>query len=181
MMVSSAAWGADLLIDDFGGEPGVSALGTRWQGFTDRVMGGRSDMQAGRVEHPDGPALQMRGEVRLDNNGGFIQLRLPLDAAGKTLDAARFSGVLLTLRGAPGAYFLHLRTPDCRRPWQYYRAALDVTQDWREVFVPFDAFEGVSIRGVPDLARLRSLALVAYGEVFTADLEVRRIAFVAAE
>jgi len=176
LWMTSSAFGDDfLLLDDFTRDSGESALGTRWQGFTDRVMGGRSDIQAGLVNQDDGPALRMRGEVRLDNNGGFIQVRLPLAPEGATLDGSIHDGIRLEVRATPGPYFVHLRTPDCRRPWQYYRARLDVAPQWREVFVPFNAFQGVAIRGGPDRARLRSLALVAYGEPFRADLEVRRI------
>jgi len=166
----------ELLLDDFTDREGRSTFGTRWTGFTDRVMGGRSDMQAGVVETEAGPALGMRGTVRLDNNGGFIQVRLPLEAGGQTLDGSGFDGVALEVRGAPGPYFVHLRTPDCRRPWQYYRADLPVTAQWREVFVPFSAFHGKSIRGAPDFGNLRSIALVAYGEAFEAEVEVRRLA-----
>jgi len=165
----------ELLLDDFSNRDGRSAFGTRWNGFTDRVMGGRSDMQAGVVETDDGPALRMRGSVRLENNGGFIQARLPLAVDGETLDASRFDGVQLQVRGAPGPYFVHLRTPDCRRPWQYYRAELPVKKQWREIFVPFSEFAGEAIRGEPDFGNLRSIALAAFGEAFEAELEVRRL------
>jgi len=177
MMSAAAGAGDGLLLDDFTGDDTTSALGTRWTGFTDRVMGGRSDMQVGIVTDSGRPMLRMRGTVRLDNNGGFIQARLPLDASGATLDASAWRGVRVELRGTPGPYFLHLRTPDCRRPWQYYRAELPVTAGWREVFVPFTAFSGQSIAGPIDLGRLRSLALVAYGEAFEAELEIRRLFF----
>ena len=166
----------ELLLDDFTDRGGLSSFGTRWNGFTDRVMGGRSDMQAGVVETDGGPALQIRGSVRLDNNGGFIQVRLPLEVDAGTLDATDFDGVALDVRGAPGPYFIHLRTPDCRRPWQYYRAELPVTREWTKVFVPFTDFRGKSIRAAADFANLRSIALVAYGEAFEAELEIRRLA-----
>lgn len=175
-MAASAIAGDELLLDDFQRDDGASALGTRWQGFTDRVMGGRSDMQAGRVRSAGRSVLRMNGEVRLDNNGGFIQVRLPLGDAGATLDGSAYDGVRIIVRGIPGAYFLHLRTPDCRRPWQYYRAAIDVTAEWREMMVPFSAFEGEAIDGAPDVSRLQSIALVAYGEAFSAEIELARIA-----
>ncbi|HMB37435.1 MAG TPA: CIA30 family protein, partial [Wenzhouxiangellaceae bacterium] len=70
-----------LLLDDFSRSDGVSAIGTRWQDFSDRVMGGLSDMQAGIVETERGSVLRMSGQVRLENNGGFIQVRLPLAGA----------------------------------------------------------------------------------------------------
>lgn len=165
----------ELLLDDFTSRDGVSTFGTRWNGFTDRVMGGRSDMQSGVVETDDGLALRMRGSVRLDNNGGFIQVRLPLTVDGETLDGSGFDGIRLQVRGTPGPYYVHARTPDCRRPWQYYRAELPVTTEWREVFVPFSDFAGESIRGTPDFGNLSSIALAAFGEAFEAELEVRRV------
>lgn len=170
---------ADLLLDDFARDDGRSALGTDWQGFTDRVMGGLSDMDAARVETERGPALRIRGQVRLENNGGFIQVRLPLAASRATLDARDFKAFQVEVRGKPGAWYLHLRTPDCRRPWQYYRAELPVTETWTTVTVPLDQFSGESITGTPDLSRLSSVAIVAYGEAFDAEIEVARLELVA--
>ena len=86
-----------LLIDDFSDRNGRSALGTEWRGFTDRVMGGRSDMQVGYVDHPDGAALRIHGQVRLENNGGFIQARLPLSADGGNFNASPYSGVAISV------------------------------------------------------------------------------------
>jgi hypothetical protein len=167
-----------LLLDDFSRSDGRSALGTDWRAFTDRVMGGVSEMDARLVDTDRGPALRIAGPVRLENNGGFIQARLSLAEQG-TLDASRFDAVRIVLRGRPGAYFLHLRTPQTRRPWQYYRAELPVDESWQERTIPFEAFAGKSIGGEPDFARLRSLAVVAYGEAFDAELEVARLELVA--
>lgn len=166
-----------LLIDDFSQRDGRSALGTEWRGFTDRVMGGRSDMQVGYVDGPEGSALRLRGQVRLDNNGGFIQARVPLSADGD-FAADDFAGVAIRTRGAPGPYYLHLRTSDTRRPWQYYRAPIEVSDQWQDQVIPFSAFEARSIRQPLDLGALRSLAVVAYGEAFEADIEVARIELV---
>ena len=163
-----------MLIDDFSRGDGVSALGTRWQGFSDRVMGGRSDLSAALVEGESGPALAMSGRVRLDNNGGFIQVRLPLSATGP-FDARAFRAIALRVRGQPGAYYLHLRSRATRLPWQYYRAPLAVTADWETVEVPMDRFTPQSLSTPLDPASLQSLALVAYGEAFDAHLEVGRI------
>lgn len=166
----------DRLLDDFTRADQRAAIGTAWQGFTDRVMGGRSDMQAGFVEQDGARFLRMRGTVRLDNNGGFVQVRLPLSVDGRPFDAADAERVVLEVRGAPGPYYLHLRTVDTRRPWAYYRAPLAVTRDWQTVEVPLDAFERVSTRAPLDLRQLLSIGLVAYGEAFEAELDVRRLA-----
>jgi hypothetical protein len=165
----------DLLLDDFANREGRSALGTSWQGFTDRVMGGLSDMEAGYIETDAGSALRMRGTVRLENNGGFVQVRLPLAEGRRAFDASDATAFVIEAMGAPGPYYLHLRTPDTRRPWAYYRARLDVAGEWRQLVVPMSAFEPVSTRVPLDRSRLLSLGLVAYGEPFEADLIVRRI------
>lgn len=167
-----------LVLDDFSRDDGASAIGTRWRGFTDSVMGGLSDMRSGTVETEHGTALRMTGRVRLENNGGFVQVRLPLAEDDHTFDARRFDGVEITLRGAPGAYFLHLRTSESSRPWQYYRAPLPVSPEWSTLTVDFSAFRGKSISGAPDFSRLRSIAVVAYGEAFDADIEIARLALV---
>ncbi len=167
-----------MLIDDFSGER--SALGSSWQGFTDRVMGGLSDMQAGYREVDGSTVLAMSGQVRLENNGGFIQVRLPLDARGQLFDASAHAGLRVNARALkPGAYYLHLRTADTRRPWAYYRARLELTDQWGDIDIPWSAFEGRSLNRPLDTSRLRSVAVVAYGEAFEADLEVRRLAWLA--
>jgi len=169
-----------LLIDDFIQADGVSALGTRWEGFTDQVMGGLSDMQVGyRDDGAGGRALHMRGTVRLENRGGFIQARLPLDAGGGAFDARAWGGLRVRVRGTPGPYYLHLRTSQNWMPWQYFRAPIEVGADWSEQFVPFDAFEGRSTWRGLDTAALKSVAVVAYGEAFDAELELARIEFAA--
>jgi len=167
-----------LLLDDFSQSDGVSSIGTHWKGFTDRVMGGVSEMKVERYETEQGHGLRMTGPVRLENNGGFIQVRLPLSETGGTLDASRYDSVEVTARGRPGAYYLHLRTPDSSRPWQYYRAPLEVSGEWSRITIDFDDFEGKSISGRPDFSRLRSIAVVAYGEAFDAEIEVARLALV---
>lgn len=164
-----------LLIDDFSDGDARSALGTRWDAFTDRVMGGVSDMRAGVVGGADGAALLLEGQVRLENNGGFIQARLPLAESAGGLDASPYELIRLRVRGDPGRYFIHLRTPDCRRPWQYYRAPIPVGDEWREVLIRLDSFEPKSLSAPLNTGRLNSLAVVAAGEAFRARIEVSRI------
>jgi len=167
-----------MLIDDFASRDGTATIGTQWRGFTDRVMGGRSDMQVGYRDNGDQAVLQMRGQVRLDNNGGFIQARLPFLSNGGDFDANGYRGVAVRVRGTPGPYYLHLRTRHTWRPWQYYRAAIEVGPDWQDQVIPFSAFEGRSIRRDLDLNSLRTLGVVAYGEAFEAEIEVARIELV---
>jgi len=167
-----------LLIDDFARDDGVSALGTAWQRFTDRVMGGRSRAQSG-VEVVDGRrCLRLTGEVSLANNGGFIQVALPLAPRGGALDASGWTGLRLQVRGRGDGYYLHLRTADCRLPWQHYAAPLPVGSDWTEVTVPFAAFTRQSLAAPLDTARLDRLGIVAAKQEFAADIAVARIELV---
>jgi hypothetical protein len=164
-----------LLLDDFSRTDRLSAVGTQWQGFSDRVMGGLSELRAGFVETDGERWLRMQGRVRLENNGGFIQLRLPLRADGGDFDATGYRALRVQVRGTPGAYWLHLRSADTRRPWAYYRAPLAVSRDWASLDLPLADFEPVALRQPLDTQRLRSVALVAYGEAFEADVELRWI------
>ena len=171
----------NLLLDDFNSANGRSSLGTFWRGFTDRVMGGISDLSARYSETDQGAAIRMTGSVRLENNGGFIQLRLPLNASNTALDISGFDALQLIARGQPGAYYIHLRTQDNRRPWHYYAAAVEVTPDWQTVTLPLDEFQPRGTRQPLDLTRALSIAIVAYGERFEADIEVAQMTLIGAE
>jgi hypothetical protein len=88
-----------LIVDDFSRDDLISALGTPWRGFSDQVMGGISEETIALSTIDGRRALRLSGEVRLENNGGFIQAALDLAPAGQTLDASAFTGVLLVVRG----------------------------------------------------------------------------------
>lgn len=165
-----------LLLDDFSSGGAEAVIGTRWEAFTDRVMGGRSDMAAGIAPMDGEYVLRMTGAVSLENNGGFIQVRLPLPDS-RQLDAGAYTGVFLEVRGAPGSYYIHLRDDRTRAPWAYYRRRIDVQESWQTVLLPFDTFESAGmLRSLtPNVDRLRSLAIVAAGEEFDADITVRTI------
>jgi len=72
--------GDTFVIDDRRTGSVTSTLGPAWRFFSDGVMGGVST-GAMTVETVNGrPALCLRGQVRLENNGGFVQLALELPA-----------------------------------------------------------------------------------------------------
>ena len=166
---------ATLLIDDFARDDGVSSLATAWQRFTDQVMGGRSQATSA-VEILDGRrCLRLAGEVSLANNGGFIQVALPLAVRGGVLDARGWTGLRLLVRGAGEGYYLHLRTADCRLPWQYYGAALPCGPEWSAVEIAFTDFRPESLGAKLDVSRLQRLGVVAGKKAFAADVAVARI------
>ena len=166
-----------MLIDDFSRTDLVSALGTEWRGVSDRVMGGVSQETVSRSVADGRPALHLRGDVRLENNGGFIQAALDLSSGGRTLDASGYRGIRLMVRGNGEKYSLHLRTPDNIRPWQSYRAEFTAGDEWRSIDLPFESFAPHRLDTPLDPARLSRLGLVAIGRAFTADVMVSSISF----
>jgi hypothetical protein len=105
-----------MLIDNFNDEDLVSILGSRWSCVSDKVMGGISE---GFISHDvinGRPCLRMTGDVRLENEGGFIQAALDMTHCGDPLDASVFSGLRITVLGNNKKYSVHLRTLDNVRP-----------------------------------------------------------------
>jgi len=148
---------------------------TRWRFFTDQVMGGISTGSVDFVAQYGQAFARMTGRVSTANRGGFIQMRLDLDRPppkGST-------GVRLVVRGNGQRYFVHLRTGRTLLPWQYYQAGFDVTESWRDVRLPFDAFaaSGALLRTVPAPGSLTSVAVVAYGRDHDALIDVREVGF----
>jgi len=153
-----------MVIADF-----AEGVGPDWRFFTDRVMGGKSEGQA-RI---DGGALALSGRVSTENNGGFIQVRADLEARLPP-DTV---GLRLRVRGDGQRYFVHLRSTETRRPWQFYQAGFETGPDWREVTLDLAAFRpmGGGLRGAVEAGQVTSIALVAYGRDHAADVQLSRI------
>lgn len=166
-----------MLIDDFSDDDLTSSLGTPWRAVSDRVMGGVSSARIARGRIEGRLCLRLTGDVRLDNNGGFVQAALDLAPSSAVLDASGCSGVELTLRGNGEQYNVHLRSVDCVRPWQSYRAAFTAPPRWRTLTLPFTAFTPHRLETPLDTRRLQRIGLVAIGRAFAADLAVCRLAF----
>jgi len=168
----------ELLIDDFSSR--VSALGTEWEGFTDRVMGGKSDMQSGITADSGQRFLFLSGKVSLANNGGFIQTRLMLSPEKNgVFDASRYSGLRITARGKGDGYYIFLRMTGNRLPWSFFMAPIPVTDGWTAIEIPWSRFEKGDFGSFFDLnpKKLTSIAVVAYKKEFLASIDVSRIAF----
>ena len=160
----------DIMIENFELQPE-----TRWRFFTDGVMGGVSTGQVTFLKEGNQTYAHMTGNVSTENNGGFIQMRMDLPD-GAPEDA---TGVRLIVRGNHQTYFVHLRTSGTVLPWQYYQAGFNVTGEWGEVHLPFNAFKrsGRLLRAVPRAVSLKSIAVVAYGRDHKADIDVREVGF----
>lgn len=166
-----------LLVDDFTRGDALTALGTEWRNFTDQVMGGISTQQVTRETIDGRTALRLRGDVRLENNGGFVMVRADLTRAGRALDASDYKGVRITTRGHGETYHVHLRTTNLLFPWQFYAAPFKATLEWQTIDLPFSAFAPESTRARFNPRRLTSLAIVGMKKAFQADVAVARIEF----
>ena len=167
------------VIDDLSQEAPMASVGTRWQLITDRVMGGVSEGTMVREVVFGRPAIRMRGDVSLDNNGGFVQMALDLSPTGGEVDANDWLGVELDVLGNDELYSLHLRTSDLTRPWQSYRQSFRASDTWSTIRLAFGHFTPHRTEAPLDLRRLRRLGVVAIGRAFTADLSLGGIRFFA--
>ncbi|MFL5332969.1 MAG: CIA30 family protein [Geminicoccaceae bacterium] len=148
-----------------------------WEGTSDRVMGGISRAEVRTEEWGGRCWLRLTGEVRLENQGGFIQMGVDLAPDRGPVDLSGYGGIRLVVRGNGELYGCHLRTTDCRRPWQSYRQAFIAPPEPVAVLLPFADFVPHRVETPLDPGFLRRLALVAIGRAFTADLAVAEVAF----
>ena len=148
----------------------------QWRLFTDRVMGGVSSGHIGADEVAGRACLRMRGDVKMENNGGFVQMTADLDDSLRQ-QLPRFRGLALEVYGNAEHYNVHLRTDTMRYPWQSYRLSFVAEPTWQTIKLPFEDFEPYRTDEALDVSRIRRLGLVAIGRPFAADLCVAEVSF----
>ena len=164
-----------LIIDDRASGDYTSNLGTRWRVVSDTVMGGVSQGRLVLDTVHGRPCLHLTGDVRLENNGGFIQASLDL-GADAAVDAAGYLGVEIDVCGNGETYNLHLRTADLVQVQQSYRACFQAALRWQTQRLPFADFAPHRTDITLNLRRLKRIGFVAIGRAFTADLCIARVA-----
>ena len=145
----------------------------RWIYFADNVMGGISVGSSEYVKVASGKAIRLYGEVSTKNNGGFIQVRMPYSID----QLEKYKGIKIKMKGNGDEYFLHLRNRSSRLPWQYYQASFKSDTVWREVKLPFKQFKKSSnfMKSAFDQKTIKTIAIVAYGKDYTADITVSEL------
>ena len=88
-----------------------------------------------------------------------------------------FEGIKLRVRGNNENYQLHLRTKYTPAPWQYYSAEFNVTNEWKEVIIPFTTFKKSNFYqpGKFKSSNIKSIGIVAIGKDFEAEIDLGRI------
>ncbi len=142
-----------------------------WAYLADTVMGGVS---SGGAEFSAG-SLRLTGQVSTKNNGGFIQVRTridPTEAVGK-------SGIKIKVKGNGDVYYLHVRNASARLPWQYYTASFQTNDKWKDILIPFDAFEKSATLMPRKLKAetIKTIGVVAYGKDHEADVSIANLEF----
>lgn len=166
-----------VLIDDFSADDGRALNGNRWMGFTDQVMGGRSEGIA-RLDEIDGrTCLRLTGRVNT-HGGGFIQIALDFSEGRKPFDAAKFGGLELEVYGNTEDYNCHIRTTDVRWYEQSYQATFNAPRRWTTVSLPWNSFTPYKIAAPLNTSRLMRLGILGWMRDFDADIAVGRISLI---
>ena len=112
-----------------------------WLVVDDVVMGGRSD--GNFFINEDGHGV-FRGDVSLENNGGFSSIRYRFPS----MDVSNHSVILLRLKGDGKRYQLRVKTSRLDR--HSYTINIDTNGEWQEIRVKMNdmkpTFRGMTLR-----------------------------------
>ena len=149
---------------------------TNWKMITDQVMGGISQGQFNYQKIGDDNAVILTGSVSIKNNGGFIQIRRNLD----DVNLNNVKKVTIIAKGNDEKYFIHLRTAFTVLPWQYYQSSFFVENDFKSFVLPLIDFKksGYLLPKRINPNNIKSIAIVAFGKKYNAELIVKEIRFV---
>ena len=169
-----------LIIDDRTSGSLNSNLGTKWRLVTDNVMGGLSSGKLSLDNIKDKNCIRMQGDVSTENNGGFVQIALPLsdkNTDDKPFDASTYSGIEIEVSGNNESYNIHFRTDDLWFPWQSYRFSFIAKPEWHTYRIPFSKLEPYRTTNKFSQDEILRIGLVAIGREFQANLCVASIKF----
>lgn len=167
--VPNTVFAKELIIDDRSSGNTISTLGPEWRLFTDTVMGGVSTGNINVHSHQGKNCLRLRGNVSTENNGGFVQMALPLSERG-AFDASGYDGVEIEIAGNNETYNIHFRTADLWFPWQSYRASFTALPNWQTIRLPFAELEAYKTSQAFQRNELKRIGLLGIGRNFKADL-----------
>jgi len=175
-------------IDDLSETFPITSSGTQWAGVTDEVMGGSSSGSLVREESHGRTSNVLTANVRLENDGGFVQMvtDLALDhSVSNTVDASQYDGVEFDVYYVGDAdretFNVHLKDSNCVRQFSSYRATFELPQgQWTTVRLHWARFEGFgwgAVENLLDRSALRRIGLVAIGKKMDASLALSSIRF----
>jgi len=146
-----------------------------WEYVADTVMGGMSSGNIRAEAYQGRSANVLRGDVSLDNNGGFVQIAADLNADSSIYDASDWDGFEMIICGNDTAYDFRLRTDALRRPWQSFRTDFIAPSAWQTVRLPFDQMIPHKTDAAFDPAGLRRIGILAIGRAMRAEIAVAAV------
>ena len=147
----------------------------QWKYISDNVMGGVSTGSIAYKMKEGYSEAYLSGDVSIENNGGFIQIRRNL----KAIDLSKAKYIKIVAKGNNQKYFLHLRTAGTIMPWQYYQISFEVEEKYKEYILPIEKFKksGSFQPSRVNTKSISSVALVAYGRNHESNVYVKEISF----
>ncbi|KAA0696353.1 hypothetical protein DT594_03080 [Halopseudomonas laoshanensis] len=145
-----------------------------WTAITDQVMGGVSTAELQQCERHGSACTCLSGRTSLENNGGFIQMKLEIEPSWS---CGEYAGFFIELCGPAHDYNLNVKTTQLDKPWQSFRCTLTVEPQWKRFVVPYSELQAHRTDKDLDPATIRSVAVIAIGEAFDVDVCVRRFGF----
>jgi len=175
-------------IDDLSETFPITSSGTQWAGVTDGVMGGSSSGVLVREEFQGRLSNVLKANVRLENDGGFVQMvtDLALDpSVSNTVDASKYDGIEFDIYyegdSDKESFNVHLKDSNCVRQFSSYRATFELPQgEWTTVRLPWSRFEGFgwgAVENLLNVSALRRIGLVAIGKKMDVELAISSIRF----
>jgi hypothetical protein len=106
----------------------------KWRIVNDGVMGGLSSSNV--IVNEDNKIV-FKGNVSLENNGGFASLRSPV----KNYNFEKFSGIELRMKGDGKRYSISMKETSYFTGY-FYTTSFDTKNDeWMVIKIPFDDFK----------------------------------------
>jgi hypothetical protein len=167
------------VLTDFAPEEPYIIEGAGWRGFSDRVMGGMSNVSLNRDTIAGKNCARLTGTVTRESNGGFIQMALYFGADEAELDGSAYSGLELLVYGNNEDYNVHLRTADCGWYDQSYRYTFFAKPEWQRVRIKWSEFEANSVTAAFNSARINRIAILGWMREFQADIALARLSLYA--
>ena len=147
---------------------------TKWEFFSDQVMGGKSKGNFQRITEGNINFVRLNGYVTTENNGGFIQIRSNVLNLSENI-----KGISLKVRGNGQRYYVFVRTTGTLLPWQYYRADFPTTSDWTHLNLDFEDFVRSSfwLKKMLSPSTIKSVGIVAFGRNHKAEVDLAEVSF----
>ncbi len=115
-------------------ESNFAAGANSWRTVVDGVMGGRS---SGRVRQTDSGNLLFTGNLSLENNGGFSQIRTAISDSA----FAGAEGIEIRIRGDGRVYNFDVRASNARMMAGAFQQEFQTLEgQWLTIKIPFDEF-----------------------------------------